>query len=78
MLDAGLMARREGSMAKVYTAEALMRCAHDAMQIQGARSIGEESAVGRQFRDAKVSEIVEGANEVQRTLIAEYELGIRQ
>jgi alkylation response protein AidB-like acyl-CoA dehydrogenase len=76
-LDAGEMARREGSMAKVYTAEALMRSAHDAVQIQGARGIGEDSLVGRMFKDAKVSEIVEGANEVQRTLIAEYELGIR-
>jgi len=78
MLDAGQMARREGSMAKVYTAEALMRSSHDAVQIQGARAIGEDSLVGRMFRDAKVSEIVEGANEVQRTLIAEYELGTRQ
>ena len=77
LLDAGEMARKEGSMAKVYTAEALMRCTHDAVQIQGARAIGEESLVGRMFKDAKVSEIVEGANEVQRTLIAEYELGIR-
>jgi alkylation response protein AidB-like acyl-CoA dehydrogenase len=77
-LDDGEMARREGSMAKVYTAEALMKSAHDAVQIQGARAIGEESLVGRMFKDAKVSEIVEGANEVQRTLIAEYELGIRQ
>ncbi|HEY3772219.1 MAG TPA: acyl-CoA dehydrogenase family protein [Solirubrobacteraceae bacterium] len=77
LLDDGAMARREGSMAKVYTAEMLMRSAHDAVQIQGARAIGEESLVGRLFRDAKVSEIVEGANEVQRTLIAEYELGIR-
>ncbi len=78
LLDAGELARREGSMAKVHTAEMLMRCAHDAVQIQGARAIGEESLVGRMFKDAKVSEIVEGANEVQRTLIAEYELGIRQ
>jgi glutaryl-CoA dehydrogenase (non-decarboxylating) len=78
MLDEGQMARREGSMAKVYTAEALMRSTHDAVQIQGARAIGEDSIVGRMFRDAKVSEIVEGANEVQRTLIAEYELGIRK
>jgi hypothetical protein len=78
LLDEGQMARREGSMAKVYSAEALMRSAHDAVQIQGARAIGEDSLVGRMFKDAKVSEIVEGANEVQRTLIAEYELGIRQ
>lgn len=78
LLDQGERARREGSMAKVYTAEALMKSAHDAVQIQGARAIGEESLVGRMFKDAKVSEIVEGANEVQRTLIAEYELGIRQ
>jgi glutaryl-CoA dehydrogenase (non-decarboxylating) len=77
LLDRGEMARREGSMAKVYSAEALMRSAHDAVQIQGARGIGEDSLVGRMFKDAKVSEIVEGANEVQRTLIAEYELGIR-
>ena len=77
LLDAGEMARREGSMAKVYSAEMLMRSAHDAVQIQGARGIGEDSLVGRMFKDAKVSEIVEGANEVQRTLIAEYELGIR-
>lgn len=77
MLDEGQMARREGSMAKVYTAEALMRSTHDAVQIQGARAIAGESLVGRMFRDAKVSEIVEGANEVQRTLVAEYELGIR-
>jgi alkylation response protein AidB-like acyl-CoA dehydrogenase len=78
LLDQGEMARREGSMAKVYTAEALMKSTHDAVQVQGARAIGEESLVGRMFKDAKVSEIVEGANEVQRTLIAEYELGIRQ
>jgi len=78
MLDEGQMARREGSMAKVYTAEALMKSTHDAVQIQGARAIAGESLVGRMFRDAKVSEIVEGANEMQRTLIAEYELGIRQ
>lgn len=77
MLDQGELARREGSMAKVYSAEALMRSTHDAVQIQGARAIGEDSLVGRMFRDAKVSEIVEGANEVQRTLIAEYELGMR-
>lgn len=77
MLDEGHKARREGSMAKVYSAEALMRSGHDAVQIQGARAIGEDSLVGRTFRDAKVSEIVEGANEVQRTLIAEYELGLR-
>jgi glutaryl-CoA dehydrogenase (non-decarboxylating) len=77
LLNRGKMARREGSMAKVYSAEALMRSAHDAVQIQGARGIGEDSLVGRMFKDAKVSEIVEGANEVQRTLIAEYELGIR-
>jgi alkylation response protein AidB-like acyl-CoA dehydrogenase len=78
LLDQGEMARKEGSMAKVYTAEALMRSTHDAVQIQGARGIGEDSLVGRMFKDAKVSEIVEGANEVQRTLIAEYELGIRR
>jgi hypothetical protein len=77
LLDNGELARREGSMAKLYTAEALMRVAHDAVQIHGASGIGEDCVAGRMFRDAKVSEIVEGTNEIQRTLVAEYELGIR-
>jgi len=77
MLDAGEQARRESSMAKVYTAECFMRSATAAIQIHGAHGISERFPLAQLFRDAKVAEIVEGSNEVQRTLVAEYELGIR-
>lgn len=77
MLDAGEVGRREGSMAKLHTAESLMKVAHDAVQIHGAAGMDGNSVVARMFRDAKASEIVEGSNEVQRMLIAEYELGLR-
>lgn len=77
LLDAGERARKEASMAKLYAAETLMRSSTDAVQIHGAYGISEEYPVGRMFRDAKVSEIVEGSNEIHRMLIAEYELGFR-
>jgi hypothetical protein len=77
MLDAGERARKEASMAKLYAGEQFMRSAADAVQIHGAYGISEDYPVGRMFRDAKVSEIVEGSNEIHRMLIAEYELGYR-
>ena len=64
-------------MAKLYAAETMMRSATDAVQIHGAYGISDEYPVARMFRDAKVSEIVEGSNEIHRVLIAEYELGFR-
>jgi alkylation response protein AidB-like acyl-CoA dehydrogenase len=77
LLDAGEPARKEASMAKLYAAETMMRSATDAVQIHGAYGISDEYPVARMFRDAKVSEIVEGSNEIHRVLIAEYELGFR-
>jgi alkylation response protein AidB-like acyl-CoA dehydrogenase len=77
MLDRGEQARKEASMAKLYAAEAFMRAATDAVQIHGAYGVSEDFPVARMFRDAKVSEIVEGSNEIHRVLIAEYELGFR-
>jgi alkylation response protein AidB-like acyl-CoA dehydrogenase len=38
------------------------RAALDACRSRGSRGTGEDSLVGRVFRDAKVSEIVEGAS----------------
>ena len=78
MLDRGEQARKEASMAKLYAAEAFMRSATDAVQIHGAYGVSEDFPVARMFRDAKVSEIVEGSNEIHRVLIAEYELGFRE
>ncbi|MBI2861929.1 MAG: acyl-CoA dehydrogenase family protein [Chloroflexi bacterium] len=70
-------ARVEVAMAKLFTSDALMKGAIDACQIHGAYSCSDEYEVGRIFRNAKFRQIVDGTNEIQRVLIAEYMLGYR-
>ena len=69
-LDRGERARQETSMAKMYASDVFQRAATEAVQIHGAYGISDEFPVGRAYRDAKVFQIVEGANEIHRTLIA--------
>lgn len=71
-------ARMEASVAKMYATDVLMRVATEAMQIFGAYSCSDEYPIGRYFRDAKFFQIIEGTNEIHRTLIADYALGYRQ
>ena len=66
------------SIAKLYTTDTLMQCAQDAYQIHGAYGVAEEYKVGRYFRDAKVMQIYDGANEMHQQIIGEWELGYRQ
>jgi len=73
--DKGLSARSEASMAKMYASDALMNIASEAYQIFGAYGCSDEYNVGRYYRDAKVFQIVEGTNEIHRSLIAQYALG---
>jgi alkylation response protein AidB-like acyl-CoA dehydrogenase len=75
--DAGQRARREASVAKMHASDTAMMCAMHAVQIHGAYGIHEETHVGRHFRDAKVMQIIEGQNQLHRSMIAEYELGFR-
>lgn len=73
--DRGLPAGRAVLAAKLYTQEAYMRSSHDAVQLFGAYGMSDEYAVNRNFRDAKVSEVTGGTNEILRVLIAEDVLG---
>jgi alkylation response protein AidB-like acyl-CoA dehydrogenase len=75
--DAGLRARVESSMAKLYATDVAQRAATEAVQIHGAYGASDEFRVGRMYRDAKIFQIVEGTNELHRNLIAEYALGKR-
>jgi short/branched chain acyl-CoA dehydrogenase len=68
--DHGRPFATEASIAKLYASEVATSCARDAVQVHGAYGYVEEFPVARFYRDAKVLEIGEGTNEIQRLLIA--------
>jgi alkylation response protein AidB-like acyl-CoA dehydrogenase len=70
--------RREASLAKMHATDVAMQSATAAVQIHGANGVSDEFPVGRYFRDAKVFQIVEGNNQLHRSLVAEYALGYRE
>lgn len=61
---------KEVSMAKMYASKTAMKAAIDAVQIYGGAGYTEDYPVERLFRDAKVTEIYEGTNEIQHIVIA--------
>jgi len=68
--DTGVRYSREAAMAKVYCSEAATYCALEAVQIHGGYGYTKDYPVERMLRDAKITEIYEGTNEVQRIVIA--------
>ncbi|HEX2162220.1 MAG TPA: acyl-CoA dehydrogenase family protein [Thermoleophilaceae bacterium] len=76
-LDRGERARKLTSMAKMYASDVAARSASDAVQIHGAYGASSEYRVARMYRDAKVLQIVEGSNDLDRALIGELALGLR-
>lgn len=68
--DAGRPFATEASIAKLYASEIATTCAREAVQVHGGYGYTEEFPVARFYRDAKVLEIGEGTNEIQRVLIA--------
>jgi len=68
--DTGQPFTTEASMAKLYSAQVAMRAANAAIQIHGGYGYTREYPVERYLRDAKLCEIGEGTNEVQRMVIA--------
>jgi alkylation response protein AidB-like acyl-CoA dehydrogenase len=60
----------DASMAKLYASEAATYCAHRAIQVHGGYGYVKEYPVERYYRDARVTEIYEGASEIQRIVIA--------
>lgn len=68
--DAGLPFQKESSMAKLYAAEMAERVCSDALQIHGGYGYLTDFPVERFYRDARVTQIYEGTNEVQRMVIS--------
>jgi alkylation response protein AidB-like acyl-CoA dehydrogenase len=61
---------REASIAKLFSTEALIRCAYKALQVFGGYGYIRDNKIERIYRDARVTTIYEGTSEVQRMVIA--------
>ena len=68
--DAGASFGTEASMAKLYCSAVATKITSLAVQIHGGYGYSKEYDVERYFRDAKVTEIYEGTNEIQKLVIA--------
>ena len=77
LLDAGEPARAETSMAKVAASEACGRVVDRMVQLHGGYGYSREYPIERLYRDARITRIYEGANEIQRLVIARSLLGER-
>jgi len=58
------------SMAKWYASDVAMKVTTDAVQIFGGYGYVREYPVERMMRDAKITQIYEGTNQIQRVIIA--------
>jgi alkylation response protein AidB-like acyl-CoA dehydrogenase len=73
MLDAGVdgpALTKSSAMAKLICSDSAMSVTTDAVQILGGYGYIEEYPVERLMRDAKITQIYEGANQIQRIVIA--------
>lgn len=70
MVDQGLPVYKEGPIAKMFVTEALARVVDKAVQIHGGMGYMKEFPVERFYRDARITRIYEGTNEIQRLIIA--------
>jgi acyl-CoA dehydrogenase len=69
------LALAEGSMAKCLTADVAVRCCTEAIQILGGHGYVRDHPVEKWYRDAKLYQIWEGTNEIQRLVIARAIMG---
>ncbi|AEG13965.1 Butyryl-CoA dehydrogenase [Desulfofundulus kuznetsovii DSM 6115] len=70
MVDQGLPVIKEGPMVKLFASEALGRVVDKAVQIHGGMGYMKDFPVERFYRDARITRIYEGTNEIQRMIIA--------
>ena len=68
--DQGRPFAQQAAIAKLYTGELARRACNESLQIHGGYGFMDEYPISRFYRDAKVLEIGEGTNEVQRLVIA--------
>ena len=70
MRDQGMEFSKEAAMAKCYAADVAMQVTTDAVQVMGGYGYTKEYPVEKMMRDAKIMQIYEGTNQIQRLVIA--------
>ena len=65
----------EAAMAKQYASDAAVRISEEAVQIYGGNGYLRGMDVERMYRDAKITQIYEGTNEIMRMVISGHLLG---
>lgn len=67
--SAGLSYSKESAMAKLYASDVAMKVTTEAVQVFGGYGYTRDFPVERMMRDAKITQIYEGTNEIQRVVI---------
>jgi butyryl-CoA dehydrogenase len=70
MIDTSQPHIMEAAACKLFGSEVASRCINKAVQIHGALGYSRDYWVERAWRDARIAEIFEGTNEIQRLVIA--------
>ena len=71
-LDGAERATMEAAMAKCFASDAAVRHASNAVQVFGGAGYIRGFEVERLYRDAKITQIYEGTNQIQRNIIARH------
>lgn len=78
MVDDGMTGKELAPLAakaKAFATDTAMKIAVDSVQLFGASGISADFPINRYMRDAKVLQIIEGTNQIQRNIVANSLLG---
>ena len=71
MVDAGIKdVSKESAMAKMFASDVAMKVSIDALQVFGGYGYMRDYPIEKYVRDAKITQIYEGTNQIQRNIIA--------
>jgi acyl-CoA dehydrogenase len=75
LIDVGKPCGKESAMAKTYGSDVAMRVTNEALQILGGYGYMKDYPMEKLMRDAKLLQIYEGTNEIQRLIISREIIG---